>query len=199
MPNFWRSGAPRILKIQWFPLSILIFGPKSCFLGPTIFKIPQPNWYKYVLIHNLLLYHQIFSWTKNCYHLIYFYWTDFNKWYIYLKQAILRSWENHLLLFESHYWVRHIDLTLNCCKHFHCTSIPNDKFSISTDQSEFVLPQAQIFQTVPKKQRAQGIKRIKNSTFWSMLTTIANKIFMSWVYKLDNNKSDVVKIMPKNR
>ena len=34
-----------ILKIQWFPLSILIFGQKSCFLGPTIFKIPQPNWY----------------------------------------------------------------------------------------------------------------------------------------------------------
>ena len=26
MPNFWRTGAPRILKIQWFPLSILIFG-----------------------------------------------------------------------------------------------------------------------------------------------------------------------------
>ena len=42
MPNFWRTGAPRILKIQWFPL---IFGHKSCFLGPTIFKIPQPNWY----------------------------------------------------------------------------------------------------------------------------------------------------------
>ena len=37
------AGAPRILKIQWFPLSILIFGQKSCFLGPTIFKIPQPN------------------------------------------------------------------------------------------------------------------------------------------------------------
>ena len=45
MPNFWRTGAPRILKIQWFPLSILISGQKSCFLGPTIFKIPQPNWY----------------------------------------------------------------------------------------------------------------------------------------------------------
>ena len=35
----------RILKIQWFPLSILIFGQQFCFLGPTIFKIPQPNWY----------------------------------------------------------------------------------------------------------------------------------------------------------
>ena len=45
MPNFWRTGAHCILKIQWFPLSILIFGQKSCFLGPTIFKIPQPNWY----------------------------------------------------------------------------------------------------------------------------------------------------------
>ena len=47
MPNFWRTGAPPILKIQWFPLSILIFGQNSCFLGPTIFKIPQPNWYLY--------------------------------------------------------------------------------------------------------------------------------------------------------
>ena len=44
MSNFWQTGAPSILKILWFPLSILIFGQKSCFLGPTIFKIPQPNW-----------------------------------------------------------------------------------------------------------------------------------------------------------
>jgi hypothetical protein len=28
-----------------FPLSMLIRGQKSCFLGPTIFEIPQPNWY----------------------------------------------------------------------------------------------------------------------------------------------------------
>ena len=27
------------------PLSMLILGQKSCFLGPTIFKIQQPNWY----------------------------------------------------------------------------------------------------------------------------------------------------------
>jgi hypothetical protein len=26
-----------------FPLSMLILGQKSCFLGPTIFEIPQPN------------------------------------------------------------------------------------------------------------------------------------------------------------
>ena len=38
MPIFWQTGAPHILKIQWFPLSILIFGQKSCFLGPTIFN-----------------------------------------------------------------------------------------------------------------------------------------------------------------
>ena len=24
---------------------MLILGQKSCFLGPTIFEIPQPNWY----------------------------------------------------------------------------------------------------------------------------------------------------------
>ena len=48
MPNFWQTVAPRILKIQWFPLSTLIFGQKSYFLGPTIFKIPQPNWHSYI-------------------------------------------------------------------------------------------------------------------------------------------------------
>ena len=35
MPNFWRTGTPRILKMQWFHLSILIFCQNSCFLGPT--------------------------------------------------------------------------------------------------------------------------------------------------------------------
>ena len=25
--------------------SMLIFGQKACFLGPTIFEIPRPNWY----------------------------------------------------------------------------------------------------------------------------------------------------------
>ena len=44
MPNFWRTGAPRILKIQRFPLSMSFLGQKACILGPTIFKIPQPNW-----------------------------------------------------------------------------------------------------------------------------------------------------------
>ena len=27
-------------------LSALVFGQKSCFLGPIILKIPQPNWYQ---------------------------------------------------------------------------------------------------------------------------------------------------------
>ena len=53
-PNFWRTGASLILKIQWFPLSILIFGQKSCFLRPTIFRIPQPNWY-YCIIQKIFL------------------------------------------------------------------------------------------------------------------------------------------------
>ena len=43
MLNFWRTGAPRILKIQWFPLSILNFDQRPCFLWPTIFEIPQLN------------------------------------------------------------------------------------------------------------------------------------------------------------
>ena len=28
----------------WGPKNLVTFMQKSCFLGPTIFKIPQPNW-----------------------------------------------------------------------------------------------------------------------------------------------------------
>ena len=35
MPNYRQTG---ILKIQWFSLSILIFGQKSCFLDPPSLK-----------------------------------------------------------------------------------------------------------------------------------------------------------------
>ena len=34
-----------IHKTQWLPLSILIFGLKSCFLGPTIFWFAPPKWH----------------------------------------------------------------------------------------------------------------------------------------------------------
>ena len=39
-------------RIFWkmFPLNMLILDQKSCFLGPTIFKIPQPNWYYWVYV-----------------------------------------------------------------------------------------------------------------------------------------------------
>ena len=57
MPNFWRTGAPSILKIQWFPLSILIFGQIYCFLGPTTLKIPQPNWYVRRYLGYILFYY----------------------------------------------------------------------------------------------------------------------------------------------
>ena len=30
------------------PLNMLILGQKSCFFEPTIFEIPQPNWYRYI-------------------------------------------------------------------------------------------------------------------------------------------------------
>jgi hypothetical protein len=29
--------------VSKFPFSMLILGQKCCFLGPTIFEIPQPN------------------------------------------------------------------------------------------------------------------------------------------------------------
>ena len=40
--TFWQTDAPRIFKIQRFPLSMSILGQKACILGPTIFKIRQP-------------------------------------------------------------------------------------------------------------------------------------------------------------
>ena len=48
--TFWRTVIHCIHKIQWFPFSMLILGQRPCFLGPTIFEIPQPNWYHYKCI-----------------------------------------------------------------------------------------------------------------------------------------------------
>ena len=45
MPNFWRTISHRRIFLKKFPLNMLILGQKSCILGPTIFKIPQQNWY----------------------------------------------------------------------------------------------------------------------------------------------------------
>ena len=56
MLNFWQTGSSRILKIQRFPLSMSILGQKACILGPTIFRIPQPNWY----------YRHTYLWHKFC-------------------------------------------------------------------------------------------------------------------------------------
>ena len=40
-----RPRAPPFQKIKWNPWNLVTTLQKSCFLGPTIFKIPQPNWY----------------------------------------------------------------------------------------------------------------------------------------------------------
>ena len=40
-----RPRAPPFQKIKRNPLNQVTFMQKSCFLGPTIFEIPQPNWY----------------------------------------------------------------------------------------------------------------------------------------------------------
>ena len=49
MPNFSQTDAPYIFKIQWLSFSVLILGKKICFLGPSIFKIPQWNWHYYCI------------------------------------------------------------------------------------------------------------------------------------------------------
>ena len=48
--TFWRTVIHVRIFLKNFPLSMLILGQKSSFLGPTIFKIPQPNWYYYIPI-----------------------------------------------------------------------------------------------------------------------------------------------------
>jgi hypothetical protein len=40
-----RPRAHPFQKIKRNPLNLVTFMQKSCFLGPTIFEIPQPNWY----------------------------------------------------------------------------------------------------------------------------------------------------------
>ena len=40
-----RPHAPPFQKIKRNPLNQVTFMQKSCFLGPTIFEIPQPNGY----------------------------------------------------------------------------------------------------------------------------------------------------------
>ena len=47
--TFWRTIIHRMIVLKKFPLSMLILGQKSCILGPTIFKIPQPNWHYYTV------------------------------------------------------------------------------------------------------------------------------------------------------
>ena len=37
---------------------------KSCFLGPTIFKIPQPNWYQYTYYCKQIEFHKSFPKTE---------------------------------------------------------------------------------------------------------------------------------------
>ena len=41
--TFW--GTVIHQQIFFLKFSLLILGGKSCFLGPTVFEIPQPNWY----------------------------------------------------------------------------------------------------------------------------------------------------------
>ena len=40
-----RPRAPPFQKMKWNPWNLVTTLQKSCFLGPTIFEIPQPNWY----------------------------------------------------------------------------------------------------------------------------------------------------------
>ena len=48
MPNVWQTGISHRIFFNKIPFSTLILGQKSCILDPTIFKIPQPNWYYWI-------------------------------------------------------------------------------------------------------------------------------------------------------
>ena len=39
-----RPHAPPFQKVKWNPWNLVTTLQKSCFLGPTIFKFPEPNW-----------------------------------------------------------------------------------------------------------------------------------------------------------
>ena len=45
-----RHHAPPFQKIKWNPWNLVTTLQKSCFLVPTIFEIPPPNWYYYIWI-----------------------------------------------------------------------------------------------------------------------------------------------------
>ena len=45
-PTFEKLSFIVLKKPQWFPCNLLIFGQKSCFIGPTVFEIPQPKWHQ---------------------------------------------------------------------------------------------------------------------------------------------------------
>ena len=46
----WCSPYSQNTMVSFEYLSILFFGQKCCFLGPTIFKIPKPSWHYYAYI-----------------------------------------------------------------------------------------------------------------------------------------------------
>ena len=81
--NFWWTDIPNKDFFNFFFLvPMLSLGQKSYFLGPTIFKIPQPNWY-YCLPNNvgLAAQHQntVFPefLCKYCYLSVHNYWSSF--------------------------------------------------------------------------------------------------------------------------
>ena len=47
LSKFWKLHNLETQKIKWNPWNLVTTLRKSCFLGPTIFEIPQPNWYYY--------------------------------------------------------------------------------------------------------------------------------------------------------
>jgi hypothetical protein len=43
--TFWWTIIHHMIVLKKNLVSLLILGQKSCIFGPTIFKIPQPNWH----------------------------------------------------------------------------------------------------------------------------------------------------------
>ena len=60
--TFWWTIIHRRIVLWQFSLSMLILGQKSCIIGPTIFKIPQPNWHYYIYPY---YFHENYRSTKN--------------------------------------------------------------------------------------------------------------------------------------
>ena len=78
------------IVLKKVPLGMLILGQKSCILGSTIFKIPQPNCHYYTWVYSIVIFQFFFSWSITWSYFTFhgYLWTDFLEYPLLLIQQI---------------------------------------------------------------------------------------------------------------